>query len=173
MTVVVQPPALDRGVVKNSAGGVATSVNACGGSSVTQRNSLWRRSVAATDSKLPPIVSAPALDNAIVKQGTSVLMTKSDGDCVRTKRIGLCWLILALMARITTSSRSCLSVTNLPVAVTTPTVDVAVVSNCACVPLSRCNRSVLCFKGVVIPLPCDIAGNGGVTSNQGALGAWR
>ena len=100
-------------------------------------------------------------------------MTQSDGDRVRSERIGQCLLIHALMARITTSSRSCLSVTNLPVAVTTPTVDIAVVSNGACVPLTCSKRKVLSFEWVIIPLPRDVACNGTVSNDVRALGAWR
>ena len=66
-----------------------------------------------------------------------------------------------------------MAIADLSVTVTPPTVDVAVVSNCAGVPLSRCNLIVLCFKGVVIPLPCDVACNGAVSSDVRALGAGR
>ena len=80
MTVVVLPPTLDRGVIEDGTGVMATSVDARGGSPITKVDGLRCILIPAANSDLSCIVSAPTLHNTIVEQGAGVLMTKSNRD---------------------------------------------------------------------------------------------
>ena len=102
-----------------------------------------------------------------------MLVTKGKGDHIGAQIIGCRRDVLTLVARCTTGSRSSLSVTDLSVAVSSPTKHVLVAIKSTGVPFSSHQREVLSFERIVIPLPRNIAGNGTVAGDEGALGTWR
>ena len=65
------------------------------------------------------------------------------------------------------------SVADLTVAVSPPTVDIPVITDSTSVTPRSIHCEVVSSYWVVIPLPCDVSADGGISSDVGAIGAWR
>ena len=63
--------------------------------------------------------------------------------------------------------------TELTVTVSTPTIDIPVVADGTGVAPGRIHGQVARFKWVVIPFPCDVSANRGISSDVGTINAWR
>ena len=152
---------------------MTAGVNARSRSSTSQRDAIRCFHVAARDPNLPVVVSPPTLDCASIGQTACVLMTKGQSDHVRTEVVGSRGDIFALVPACSASGRTNLVVSNLTVAVSAPTKDIAVVVNRTRVPFARHQPFIDRFERVVIPLPGDVGADRGISSDVGTINAWR
>ena len=99
-------------------------------------------------------------------------MTKCHGNCVISQSVCCGWNILTLVARIATCIGRGLTVSNLPVSISSPTICLVIVSNRTCIPATSNKAEGICFKRVVVPFPGDVRSNGRVSGDVGAIDAW-
>ena len=66
-----------------------------------------------------------------------------------------------------------LAITNLSVSITAPAVQITIIFDSASVAPRGIHGQVACFEWVIVPLPSDVGADGGISSDVGAIGAWR
>ena len=150
---------------------MATCVNALCGASIAQIDRLWRVFVATANAELPCIVAAPTHDGPVVEQRTCVAVAESEAHgivAVRLLDVAERGHVLALVT-LNAASRvhlGNLAVANLPVAVSPPTVHIAVALDGARVELTGDNGEAVPFEGIVVPLPRDVGAHRCVASDE-------